>query len=156
MSLRACKECGNQVSDKATSCPACGIPIKPKTTKLTKFAAWSLAAAAVIAVATWDGSPPAPQVDSKVDQNYRYMLAAVRTVKQAVKNPDSFKLVSAVLVADDVACIRYRATNSFNAVVPGHAVLSLPKKVSSSEPADWNTYCADKTGTGYEFPDLVL
>lgn len=31
MALIACKECGNEVSDKATKCPACGVQLrKPK------------------------------------------------------------------------------------------------------------------------------
>ncbi len=28
MGLQKCKECGNQVSDKAETCPACGSPVK--------------------------------------------------------------------------------------------------------------------------------
>ncbi|RLT01651.1 MAG: zinc-ribbon domain-containing protein [Planctomycetota bacterium] len=28
MSLKACHECGNQVSGKATACPKCGAPMK--------------------------------------------------------------------------------------------------------------------------------
>lgn len=156
MAMTKCKECGSQVSDKATSCPTCGLPIKPKTSKLAKFALVGVFAAMAFTVATRDQTTHTPPAESKADENYRYMLAAVRTLKQAVKNPDSFKLVSAVLVDNDVACIRYRATNSFNAIVPGHAVLSLPKKLSSSDPSDWNSYCAEKTGTGYEFPDMAL
>ncbi len=31
MALGKCKECGNEVSSKATSCPKCGAPIKPKS-----------------------------------------------------------------------------------------------------------------------------
>lgn len=31
MALGKCKECGNEVSSKASSCPTCGAPIKPKS-----------------------------------------------------------------------------------------------------------------------------
>ncbi|PCQ44939.1 zinc-ribbon domain-containing protein [Citrobacter freundii] len=31
MALIKCKECGEQVSDKAASCPKCGAPIAKKT-----------------------------------------------------------------------------------------------------------------------------
>ncbi len=30
MALMKCKECGNEVSNKAASCPKCGAPIKAK------------------------------------------------------------------------------------------------------------------------------
>lgn len=38
MALDKCKECGNQISDKATSCPSCGAPIK-RTSMGTKIVA---------------------------------------------------------------------------------------------------------------------
>ena len=54
MALVSCKECGHQVSDKATTCPSCGGKLKPKTSGVTKFAAWGLALAVVIGVATYE------------------------------------------------------------------------------------------------------
>lgn len=35
MALRKCKECGNNVSSKATSCPSCGAPTKKRTSAAT-------------------------------------------------------------------------------------------------------------------------
>lgn len=35
MALVACRECGNQISKKAPSCPACGAPRKRKTSTVT-------------------------------------------------------------------------------------------------------------------------
>jgi uncharacterized membrane protein YesL len=35
MALIACPECRNQVSDKAVSCPTCGVAIAPQTVELT-------------------------------------------------------------------------------------------------------------------------
>lgn len=39
MALKPCKECGNQISDKAESCPQCGAKQKRKTSKLVLFIA---------------------------------------------------------------------------------------------------------------------
>ena len=35
MALTKCKECGNDVSQKATQCPKCGSPVKKKTSIIT-------------------------------------------------------------------------------------------------------------------------
>lgn len=48
-------------------------------------------------------------------------------------------------------CIIYRATNSFNAVAPGRAVITSAQIVTSDDdnrflPA-WNRRCANKSGT---------
>ena len=39
MALKKCKECGNEISTKAVSCPKCGAVLKKKTGCLTYFAA---------------------------------------------------------------------------------------------------------------------
>jgi len=87
MAMTKCKECGSQVSDKATSCPTCGLPIKPKTSKLAKFALVGVFAAMAFTVATRDQTTHTPPAESKADENYRYMLAAVRTLKQITDCP---------------------------------------------------------------------
>jgi len=41
MALVKCKECGQEVSQKAGSCPKCGAPIEKKTSLLTWIVAIS-------------------------------------------------------------------------------------------------------------------
>lgn len=76
MALIACSECGNEVSDKATSCPKCGNPIATagagtgvqaieQTAK--RFKAWQLlgglmtAAGCVTQVAAFGSDPVRPE-----------------------------------------------------------------------------------------------
>lgn len=40
MALRPCKECDNEISDKAASCPHCGAAQPKKTSLLVKILAW--------------------------------------------------------------------------------------------------------------------
>ena len=40
MALRPCKECGNEISDKAVSCPHCGAAQPKKTSLFVKIIAW--------------------------------------------------------------------------------------------------------------------
>lgn len=53
-------------------------------------------------------------------------------------------------MADGVLCLTYRATNSFNAIVPGRAVIR-DTKINTSDEGDkftptWNRYCGGKSG----------
>ena len=76
---------------------------------------------------------------------------AVATLRDASKNPDSFKVKSAIAYPDGAACIEYMATNSFNATLKGSAVLT-PKGAMLVEEHNgnrfvgaWNKYCT-RTG----------
>jgi hypothetical protein len=75
-----------------------------------------------------------------------------------MKNPDSFKLESAIRV-DGNLCLTYRATNSFNAVVPGRAVIT-EKRISTSDEANfgpiWNSRCGGKSGTDVSYIRLAI
>ena len=36
MALITCEECGDKVSDKASSCPHCGVPLRPSPVKVVR------------------------------------------------------------------------------------------------------------------------
>lgn len=109
--------------------------------------------------------PPAPpmtaeeqaaQIEFKVAQRIQEakdrealsrVLQAVAIIKESMKNPASFDLVSAILVEGDAVCLVYRGTNSFNATITEQA--AAMGAVVSKSPKQWNKYCADKTGTEY-------
>lgn len=70
------------------------------------------------------------------------MVAEVRTLRAATKNPKSFELESIIHIEKSgINCIEYRGTNSFNAVVPEYVAFAPDGKV-----ANWNKSCANKTG----------
>jgi hypothetical protein len=67
-----------------------------------------------------------------------------------MKNPASFKLEQASRMKDGTLCLSYRATNSFNAIVPGRAVISKTTIATSDDESRfvplWNKLCANKSG----------
>lgn len=83
----------------------------------------------------------------------RYVLA-VRKLRAAMKNPASFNLESANRKDDGTLCVSYRATNSFNAIIPGRAVVTKTELIASDDrdrfvPV-WNRLCANKPGTSVQ------
>lgn len=70
-------------------------------------------------------------------------------LKKNMKNPASFELVSALRMDDGTICYEYRGTNSFNAVITSFYVLR--PKTGSASVADWNRYCAKKSGIDYSY-----
>jgi hypothetical protein len=81
-------------------------------------------------------------------------IALVKTVRQSMKNPASFQLEQAIHMDDGTLCLTYRATNSFNAIVPGRTVIAKGKTVSSGESnfvPFWNKHCGGKTGTDISY-----
>lgn len=71
-----------------------------------------------------------------------------------MKNPDSFQLVSALMVQGPTICLVYSSTNSFNAIVTEHYTLS--EKVSTTGDAAWHEHCAGKTGDDYTHAKRAL
>jgi len=69
-----------------------------------------------------------------------------------MKNPASFKLETALVFPGGSTCYEYRATNSFNAVVPGRAVFDMKaEKLYSEQDGEsfrkaWNSICTKKGG----------
>ena len=73
-------------------------------------------------------------------------------LKKAMRNPDSFKLTSALIIdATGTTCYGYRAQNGFGGLNRGQAVLTPTGKFKSDEMDGfaplWNKECAHKTGT---------
>jgi hypothetical protein len=93
---------------------------------------------------------PQPSAEEQARElRFQGDVLRVRALRQAMKNPASFQLESAVRMKDGTLCLSYRATNSFNAIVPGQAVLSEKASATSGQKgfaSQWNRLCANKTG----------
>ena len=159
MSLIKCNECGTEISSKASACPKCGAKIK-RTSMFTKLVAVFIVATILIAV--FQGSSekqssqspvltPAQKAENAKQDEYvkRAALGAIM-LKKSMRNPDSFKLDSALVIDKTGAvCYDYRAQNGFGGINIGHAVLS-GKTFKTSEMSGfeqiWNRDCANKAG----------
>lgn len=158
MALIQCKECKAQASDSAKTCPSCGAPVPKATSRLAIFIA-GVFGLIVFSTIYRSNSTPAPQTATAAttttqDEYFKVVLMGAKLLKKSVKNPDSFKLNSAIRTADGTICYEYRATNSFNAVVPGTFTV-LPNRGSADE-KDWIKHCYGQAGTDYTYIKSVL
>lgn len=98
-------------------------------------------------------APENPEIKAKRDAEeatFQRHVAAVRKLRASMKNPASFSLEDAILTPEGALCVVYRATNSFNAIVPGQAVV-YRGQITTSDSGDqfrtrWNTRCFKKRG----------
>ena len=160
-----CK-CGNEVASNAKFCPKCGHRF---TSRLVKALAWffglTIGLPLLAAILSRDStntptSTPAPTqaeqlakklADAKEELIFQRAVAGAKTLKESMRNPDSFKLSQALMMNDGAVCYEYRAQNGFGGMNVGQAVLSPKGKFKSSESDGfsslWNKECAHKIGT---------
>jgi hypothetical protein len=166
MALTKCRECGHQISTKATLCPSCGAKIK-RTSKLTLIAGGLFAVVVVscvgrmgsdlnkaderqAAVAAMEAAKPPEQKASeaaakaKTEAEFQRVVLVLRMLKASLHNPASFELVRAGMVPGGAICVVYRATNKFNATVAENAAFDKNLK-----PGTWNKLCGGKSATDY-------
>lgn len=157
MAMTECKECSKPISDKAKKCPHCGFEQPKKTSRLSLVLAGLVLFAIIFGIANQPPEAP-PKVKTAADiqkeAEFQQVVRAARQLKSAMKNPDSFQLVSALMVQGPTICLTYRSTNSFNAVVTEQYTLN--DKVSSTSARDWNKHCGGKSGDDYSYAKSAL
>ncbi|NJO35715.1 MAG: zinc ribbon domain-containing protein [Rhodospirillales bacterium] len=163
MALIKCKECGKEISRSAKTCPNCGY--KPRR---TSFLTWlvTIFIAVPIVIAVFAGSSTTMTPTTKPAENAEDRAARVKAdaavqrasvgaklLKKAMRNPESFKLESALVIeSTGAACYEYRAQNGSGGMNTGQAVLSGDAKLFKTDEMDgfarlWNEECAGKVGT---------
>lgn len=160
MALMKCKECGGSVSSEAKACPGCGAkpPKAPMSRLQLMFVGAIVIAIGASVVAPSKPAPPAEVVSPEqaanrarakelADREMNLVLAGARRLKEAMKKPETFELISATMMDGKVICYEYRARNSLNDRRTEQYVLG--DKFSSNKVADWNKHCAGKSGTDY-------
>lgn len=155
MAMTECAECKAAVSDAAKTCPKCGAPMPKKTSAATKIMG-GIFIAFMAAVVYESSKPeaPTPQLtpaqkaaEAKKEAEFQQVRRVAASVKAAAKNPASFDLIYAGVSDDGAVCLQYRATNSFNAIVPGQ--YAHLKSISSGAASAWNKLCGGKMLTNY-------
>jgi hypothetical protein len=162
MALIRCKECGKEINKSASLCPYCGFKCR-RTSMLT----WILAALVALPVLRFIAFGPSTSTSQPVKQETPEQIAAKKkkdeavqratvgavTLKKAMRNPESFKLESAIVVdGTGAVCYSYRAQNGFGGTNVGRAVLSRDGKQFKTNEMNgfatlWNKECGDKSGT---------
>lgn len=165
MALVKCRECGKEMSSQAKACPHCGAP-RPKGTSSSTIIFGAFLVLVVgscifsgdrptgTSTSTSTPKPPPSAADLAKEKEFRTVVAGLRWIKESMKNPKSFELVSARMIDGKALCIEYRGTNSFNAVVVNRRVIT--DAVNSDKAKDWNASCAGKSGTDYLYARNAL
>lgn len=96
--------------------------------------------------------PPAPTAaEIAAEQEFQRAVMMTRRLRDSMKNPASFQLESAIKMPDGSLCLTYRATNSFNAIVPGRTVVTAGGVAASNDgalfPKLWNQHCGNRAGS---------
>lgn len=117
--MRACAECGKQVSAQAPTCPHCGA----KQRKPTGLIGYLFTGAVVLMVGSCiynkSTAPDAPvvaaaPVDPHAAQRMTMAIGALRVLKRTLRDPDSLAVDSVSTDSDgNSGCISYRARNGF-------------------------------------------
>ena len=153
--MKTCRACGKELARNARFCPECGYRF---THPFVKFVAWCFGivlAAGMLGSILDKGAkpsnekPPTPaeeraksEADARVQAGY---LGAV-TLKGAMRNPESFKLYSALLMTNGAVCYDYRAQNGFGGMNRERAVLTTAGALKLNDSGLWNKQCAHKEG----------
>jgi hypothetical protein len=148
--------CGNQVASNSRFCPRCG---KRFTRKSVKLLAWFFAIAigfGIVIAAVNPSNPTTPasaaeqQKKAQDEAQFQAGVEAAKRLMNAMRNPDSFKLSSALFMPDGAVCYEYRAQNGFGGMNVGNAVLSVRGAIKTNEMEGyrklWNLECANKSG----------
>ena len=161
MALTTCNECKAQMSTAAGACPQCGAPPAKRTSIVTWLVLGLMLVVGyqMVASPSINDSKPALSeaqlaVKARGDREINLVIAGARMLKQSMKKPETFELVSATMIGDDTICYQYKARNSWNDVTNGHYVLS--NAVSSADATAWNKLCAGKSGTDYSYASASI
>lgn len=158
MTLITCKDCKQEFSTDAKSCPNCGAkkPKSKKTSPLTWFVAIFLGIPVIMGIAQNSSGikneVPKTAEEQKADEVVQRALLGSRMLKSSMRDPDSYKLETAIVINDSGAvCYEYRANNGFGGVNIGSAVLSGDGKSFKTHEMNgfeklWNIECENKTG----------
>lgn len=154
MALKACKECGHQVSTEAKSCPQCGAKAPPgKRMGVLGMVFVGVMSFGILGafMGSRDGSSKSPAVPAiktqeqvekgKDEARFSFAFDSAVAIKKAMRDPDSLKW-EYIGVNDDasVACIKYRAKNGFGGMNAEIAV--VVKNEITQKAADWDKNCA--------------
>lgn len=154
--------CGQSVPPNSKFCPHCGRRVTQPAVKFLALVLFLVIVLAIVGMGTvmFMGPSTTPIVASQSnkvsqpDEDARAQRAVVgaRLLKKSMRNPDSFKLTSALIInATGTVCYEYRAQNGFGGVNAGEAVLTPKGRFKTNEmdgfTSLWNRECAHKPGT---------
>ena len=149
-----CSACNAIVQQGSKFCPGCGLQLTAQAAPVVErvlaplfpWWGWVLVAFVVVIgiVIAVNSDNPAQQAQrasqqasdaaAQKAQTARLTLAAngAAALRDRMRDPDSFKVTSALVLSDDTVCYEYRSRNGFGGMNDGYAVLI--KSLLASQP----------------------
>ncbi|MDR2458198.1 MAG: zinc ribbon domain-containing protein [Clostridiales Family XIII bacterium] len=150
--LIQCKECGKEISKKATLCPHCGTKYRH-----TSAATWFVLIIFVICFVILSRNLDKIAISSPSNPNFDRAYYAYKQLEKKVNDPDSLKVDKAMVVEGGFVCINFRAKNGFGGVIKGQAVHHSGQQLGLITSEDkgfyeiWNLACNGKSGDSFQF-----
>lgn len=175
MAMMECKECKAQISTKAEACPNCGAKVKrtSRTAKaalvlvllVTGFGVYQshdasqgreeriqAEAARRASLTPEQRKAEDAKAAAQAEHNEKVRAATARaavlanTIKKEAKDPASMDVAEALVTPEGAAAIKFRAKNSFGALVINYAVMAPNGKMLAGTQQDvadlWNKHIA--------------
>lgn len=174
MGLIRCADCGGQISTSAISCPACGRPIKepPAPKRRTSTVTWFVTGLLTLGVfgalvsncvdqarraqLTQEQRAAEDKTKAAYDKSVDRAIAGARTLREAMRNPNSFAVAKVFAIEDGAICYTYRAQNGFGGMNQGQAILFPDNTMKSSTESGfaraWNKAC---TASGWDLTSVA-
>ena len=153
MAIIKCRECGSDVSTTAAACPKCGAEPAKRTSASTWVIAAVLGTGVLMSVlqqrpATRTASPT---IDTKRQEQLHAGGMGAGILRVAMKDPEAFVVNSVMVKPNGATCYKFRAKNSFGAVLPSRAVLAgkvmlLEERDASAFADAWRAECSAPGG----------
>lgn len=169
MALIKCKECGNQISTEASSCPQCGAKNKKSggCLSIIGYIAVFIFATSLLGKCALDGdkdkaaetekarlatmTPAQIEAEKKAkeqeesEKRARNLMSklALDSLKNSLNDPSSLEIEKITAnKKGTVVCIDYRAKNAFGGLIRSYVTFVNGKP--SKDAGVWNTNCAVK------------
>lgn len=95
------------------------------------------------------GSSAQQDSSSKESDQLTRAVLGVQSLRAVMRDPESFRLESVLLMDNGAICYEYRARNGFGGYNREHAVLRPKASALDTSAGAWNRNCANKSGTDY-------
>jgi len=159
MAMIKCKECGSNVSNKAASCPHCGLT-KPGARGYGIGSVIIISSLVIWSIADSQFNPPSSKYTEQekieqakkdaLDQKKYAVLTRATLIKKTMRNPDSFKVQSVILTESGSACFEFISQNGFGGMNNGAAVSWGFDGISMTDMngfyENWKRECDGKSG----------
>lgn len=154
MSLKKCHECGAVVSTEAKNCVQCGAKTKKTMGIIKIFFILTFSLAIIGSMLRPDSAPPKIKTPAEIaaeeaeSKRLTMTMFYAKLLKQSMKDPESFRLVSLHSTETGYSCVKYRAANSFGGMLQSAAVVTDKGKIHLEEDNNnapfvkaWNKEC---------------